>query len=242
MNPILTILGLCALICFGSGIHHQMGDRLYLVHPRQMQSGEANQFCQAIGGLSAHDLTTGNTSFLSKIRQSVGGCMWLNTSRSQGGYRWGVTGNPIDADLWLAGEPNCAGNCGAFFTCKSEQNKYGLQAEQLSTNCYPCCELDLANEIQTSITKSKLSLLDPADRIFVETLLTESMTTKRQQGERQVFEENMVSKLKAVEDRLYSMESKFREAFRFIQEFQRSVSRDKNASVTSVPDSHGRDV
>lgn len=238
MNLILRILGLCSLICLGSGMHHQIGDRLYLIHPKQMQSGEANQFCQVIGGLSGHDLTTGNTSFLIKIRQSVGGCMWLNTSRSQGGYRWGMTGNPIDADLWLAGEPNCAGNCGAFFTCKPEQNKYGLQAEQLSTNCYPFCELDLTNDIQTSITKSKLSYLDPADRTFIETLLTESITTKKHQAEHEKFEENMASKLKAVEDRLYSMEAKFREAFRFIQEFQRSLSRDKNATMTSLPDSH----
>ena len=167
---------------FASCSHWLQEDQLFYSYPSAMNYANSFEDCQSLGGQLPSNYTIRNIQFLQSIFRNAQHGFWLDAERTTSGYRWRLSGQLIEPEMWYPGSPDCEGDCAVYLG--SEQGKVGVKGNTFRTR--PLCVFIISNEATITHLLSKLSLFDEADRAGL------LMTIVSFKQEKRIFQEHAI--------------------------------------------------
>ena len=144
---------------FASCGHWLRNDQLFYSHPPKMNYTSALTFCESLGGQLAANFTKSDSRLLQSIDQESDDGSWLDAERATSGYRWRLSGQLIEPEMWASGYPNCSGDCGIIFSAAGK-----LEDRATSSGWSPCCVFNMTNTITYVNLLSKFALVYEEER------------------------------------------------------------------------------
>ena len=136
MHRLAVILQLVLLASpFASCNYWQQNDQLFYSHPPDMNYTSARTYCHSEDGQLASNFTIKDSQFLQLISRETRHGSWLDAERTTGGYRWRLSGQLIEPEMWYPGSPNCIGHCAVYIAYQGELDAYPAFSTLYSSLC-----------------------------------------------------------------------------------------------------------
>ena len=180
---------------FASCGHWLRGDQLFYSHPPKMSYADSLKDCHSLGAQLPSNYTIEDIQLLQSFGHESGETNWLDAERTTSGYRWRLSGQLIDPEMWASGYPNCSHSCAVFL-----RRNDGMLGDYVAAgHSNPLCVFNISNEATVTNLLSKWSLVNDADRAGL------LVTIIKYAQEKRIVHEHSISQ--QLSDDLHKLES-----------------------------------
>ena len=180
---VLVLLASCIAYPLFPSHHLLRNDQLFYSHRPPHKYNGSFTFCESLGGQLASNFTKEDRQFLQSFGTELGLRNWLDAERTTGGYRWRLSGQLIEPEMWYPGYPKCGGGCAVIST----PDGYLVDIDTRAA-INPLCVFNMSNEASITKLLSKLSLVDALHRADLHLIITNYTQEKRILQENALFQ------------------------------------------------------